>query len=84
MKKAIYHNEDGRERNDLLVLKENSNGTVDIGTDDGTLIIGQCPIGTKSGQCTIQTASESKAEAAEEAKEAKAEAKAEAAEKKHK
>lgn len=65
MKKAIYHNEDGRDR-ELYVLSENANGTVDLGSSEkpDSLVVGQCPVGPKGGQCSVEGA-KSKAEKAD-------------------
>lgn len=52
MKKAIYTNDDGSKR-ELVVIKENPSGTVELGTEDGVLVVGNCPVGGKAGQCTV-------------------------------
>lgn len=52
MKKATYYTDSGVKEQPLFVLKENKNGTVDLGLADETLVIGSCPV-VAAGQNTV-------------------------------
>ena len=56
--KAIYMNPEGLQDVLLFVLRENRDGTVDLGDQDGRLLLGKCPIATspidrQEGHCRI-------------------------------
>ena len=70
MKYALYHHDELPTRL-LKVLKENQDGTLDIGDEDGTLRVGKCKVADLAthGQCT--NGDEAKAEADKAAKAAK-------------
>jgi len=54
MKRALYHQE-FRDPKPMAVLKEYEDGTVDLGTEDGKLIVGSCTVSDhpNPGQATI-------------------------------
>ena len=53
MAKALYHQE-FREPQSLVILAEHADGTVDLGHEDGRLVIGHCPVSdaSKPGHAT--------------------------------
>lgn len=56
MKTAIYHQDAPAQAVKLFVLKENANGTADLGPKaDGEAVVTQCPIVTapKAGACVL-------------------------------
>jgi len=59
MKVAHYHI--GGDFKALHVLQDNKDGTVNLGTNDGTLVVSNCPVVTEAleGHCTLVGASES-------------------------
>jgi len=55
MKSAHYHQENQAPQV-FLVLAEHDDGTVDLGTAEGTLVIGRCQVAAqpRPGQCTLE------------------------------
>lgn len=54
-KTVTYHRPDGLSDLTLTVLKENSDGTLELGTEAGELKVGKCPVASepKVGHATI-------------------------------
>src|SRR5689334_1437119 len=69
IKKAIYHNAEGFKPVEDYVLEENADGTVELGNEDGDLLIGKCPVVSepKEGCCSIVGAKAKKAKTEEPA-----------------
>lgn len=49
-KPTALHHQHGRAPNRLVVLKKNGNKTADLGLENGTLIVGGCPIGKQDSE----------------------------------
>lgn len=55
MDKVLYHPGYNREPWPLFVLSKNADGTLELGTEDKTLIVGKCPVAEVAtlGHCTL-------------------------------
>lgn len=55
MKTATYHQPEAEGNRTFAVLKDNGNGTVDLGPEGGEAVITSCPVSDepKEGFCTI-------------------------------
>jgi hypothetical protein len=55
MKTATYHNPDNLPAKQLRVLATNDDGTVNLGTDEKTVLVTKCRVADKPtvGQCTL-------------------------------
>lgn len=55
MRTAIYYNDPITNCTSLFVLATNADGTVDLGTDKKTLVVGKCKVSDTPvpGQCVL-------------------------------
>ena len=60
MELYTYHSPEGDRT--LKALKKNSDGTVDLGSEDGALEIAKCTVGTREGACEPQEQEKPKSE----------------------
>jgi hypothetical protein len=71
MKKATYYIDGGETNRQFFVINENEDGTVDLGTDEKTVVVSKCPVSEspKLGHCVVEGGLSGKAKVkADEAK----------------